>query len=165
MSLFWNHWCFVYCDTWAIFPFAGEFWPQLGSVLIETVLSLRFKSNLLFHSKKQKSWENQLLKMLMYLHTTGWRFGICRSELLWDQCGIRSGKTYMSGIYNIQSHVQIQHLDLMRLTLRVFSLCLERFRVMTETNRQITTDLSNPAWWIDTMQIVYTQFFQTWTQL
>ena len=27
--------------------------------------------------------------MLMYLHMPGWKFGICRSELTWDQRGMR----------------------------------------------------------------------------
>lgn len=70
--------------------------------------------------------------------------------------GWKWDRLHMLAVYATQPHVQIQHLHLMHLTPRVLSLCLVRFKVMTETNRPITTDLFISLWWLDIMQILNT---------
>ncbi len=104
-----------------------------------------------------EEWTN-CLNMLMHLKASGWKFGICRSELIWDECGMRSPKTLqVDTLYcTISTADSALRSNAPNAELRMFSLCLERFTVMTETNSQITTDLPSPAWWIHNMEIVNT---------
>lgn len=133
--------------------------------------------HLLFRSKTQ-SWDLSKKKkknLLMYLHSTRLEvWNLHNRAYMRSVWGWKWDRLHMLAVYAIQPRVQIQHLHLMHLTPRELSLCLARFKVMTETNRLITTDLSSPVWWLDIMQILNTckhstlkthlLLIQTWIQ-